>query len=202
MNNKYRAFIHRELFEIGIGEVVVLRRKNQTTSELGLFLVDAQCCGVKNAIYSIGSEAKVDGMLSQIYDNPVAHEVQPGEARHLVESAVAYAGRNGLLPHPDYRKACRVLGGLLLLPPKVPWQFGKDGAPLYVQGPHDSPAFIENVMRNLHAHTGNKFDYILEMEAVEQLERRGIELPNARNLIETVTDVSEIPHPRQEKDIG
>ena len=194
MNTKYRAFIPLDLFETGIGEVVVIRRKNQTTSELGLFLVDAQCCGVKNAIYSMGSETKVNDMLSQIFDNPVAHEVQPGEARHLVESAVAYAGRYGLSPHRDYRKACRVLGGLPPLPPKVPWQFGEKGMPLYVQGPHDSPAFIENVFRNLKAHTGNQFDYILEMDSIEQLERRGIELPKARSHIETVTDITEMPH--------
>ena len=198
--NKYRAFIHRELFNTGIGDVVVLRRKNQTTSELGLFLVDAHCCGVKNAIYTLVSDAKQHSVLSEIFGDLGEHEVQPGEARHLVESAVAYAGRHGLLPHRDYRKACRVFGGLSPIPPKVPWQFGKDGQPLYVQGPHDSPAFIENMMRNLHAHTGNKFDYILEIDAVEQLAQRGIELPNSRSLIESL-NISENCTLPQENDL-
>ena len=55
-------------------------------------------------------------------------------------------------------------------------------------------------MRNLHAHTGNKFDYILEIDAVEQLAQRGIELPNSRSLIESL-NISENCTLPQENDL-
>ena len=188
MSDKHRGFIERELFSKGIGEVAVLRQKNRTTFEMGLFLVDTHCCGVKNVIYTLVETADLDAILSRSFDDPTAHEVQAGEARHLVESAVAYAGRHGLPPHRDYRKACRVFGGLTALAPKVPWKFGLNGKPFYVQGPHDSLAFVEGVVRSLKASVCNEFDYLIELEMADRLARHGVELPEARSRIVEDTD--------------
>ena len=118
---------------------------------MGTFLVDVQCCGVKDAYYSLVDATELDEVLSRRFDDPAEHEVPAGEARHLVESAVAFAARYGLAPHSDYKKGCRVFGGLTAVAPKVPWEFGKNGTPFYIEGPYDSPAFCENVIRNLAA---------------------------------------------------
>lgn len=57
-------------------------------------------------------------------------------AQHLVLGAVEYARSLGFMPHRDFRRTRRALGS---------WDgpsaitFGKDGKPLYVNGPYDDP---------------------------------------------------------------
>src|SRR5205823_995245 len=83
-------------------------------------------------------------------------------ARKLVEDAVAYAAKLSFAPHPDYKAACRVLGGLDAGGCETVFTFGQDGKPFYIQGPHDSPAFAQRVMNSLASRCGEgNYHYIL-----------------------------------------
>jgi hypothetical protein len=103
------------------------------------YLVDTWCLGVKNTIgpQRMGRR-ELDAFKCQ-YFGPWESEGIPVPlelARHLVLGAVDYARRLGFEPHPDFRRAGRALGS---------WDgrssitFGKDGKPLYINGPHDHP---------------------------------------------------------------
>jgi hypothetical protein len=76
-------------------------------------------------------------------------------ARHVVFGAVDYARGMGLEPHPDFAKCAGHLGE---------WDgsrdiaFGRDGMPLYIQGPHDD---MYTVMSTLRKTVGDgKFHYV------------------------------------------
>lgn len=81
-------------------------------------------------------------------------------ARHLVWGAIDYAGGLGFQPARDFQRAAGHLG---------PWQetsaitFGRDGVPLYVQGPYDDPTLV---FRTLSKSVGNdRFHFIAPAEA-------------------------------------
>ena len=103
------------------------------------YLVDTWCLGVKNTIGPQRMGPRELDAFKRQYFGPWESEGIPVPlelARHLVLGAVDYARSLGFEPHPDFRRAGRALGS---------WDgpssitFGRDGKPLYVNGPHDHP---------------------------------------------------------------
>ena len=73
-------------------------------------------------------------------------QVTPEHFAKLVYSAVEYAQSFGFAPHADYRHARLLLTGIDATQCQDIFEFGKDGKPLYFQGPHDSPAKVKSIM--------------------------------------------------------
>ena len=72
----------------------------------------------------------------------------------------------GFEPHPDFRTAARVLGGLRAADCAENFTFGKDGKPLYFQGPHETGAQAERILQHLKRRCGEgNFHYVLAMKA-------------------------------------
>jgi hypothetical protein len=159
------AWHSRNLFETGMGYVVVARFKGNGDAEIGVFLLDMYCLGVKNAFFTqLYAEEYDRDFLAEIYERDGRNAISPPCARKLVEDAVAYARGLGFEPHPDYRKGARVLGGIDASACPQQFPFGHDGKPLYIQGPDDSPAMVERVMGSLMRRCGEGgFDYVLAM---------------------------------------
>jgi hypothetical protein len=76
-------------------------------------------------------------------------KVAPEYLAKLVYAAVDYAQSFGFAPHPDYRHARMLLAGVDATQCQDEFVFGKDGKPLYFQGPHDSPAKVKTIMQRL-----------------------------------------------------
>ncbi len=156
------AWMSSDLFEMGIGYVIIARFKASGDAEFGVFLLDVWCLGAKNAYFLKSSQEKLESTMGQLFHAP-PDEISPACGRKLVESAVAYALRLGLAPHEDYRAACRVMGGIDSGQCDTVWTFGENGGkPHYVSGPRDSPAFIHRVMAQLRRACGDgNFNYSL-----------------------------------------
>lgn len=137
------------------GQVIVARFKGNGEAEAGVFLVDVHCLGVKDAFFTQTKADSYQHLLDRIWPDRQRREAMcPACARRLVEEAVAYAARLGLSPHPDYRLGCRVFGGIETSQCTSQFTFGREGKPFYIQGPQDSPRFVQNVLTNLHARCG------------------------------------------------
>lgn len=160
------AWHSRNLFENGMGYVVVARFKGNGDAEVGVFLLDMYCLGVKSAFFTqLYAEEYEQDFLQRIYEHDGRNALAPSCARKLVEDAVAYARRLGFEPHPDYRKGARVFGGIDPSTCTQQFTFGSKGKPLYVQGPDDSSAMVERVMGTLARRCGEGgFHYVLEMD--------------------------------------
>lgn len=88
MKRPTEAYRSTRLFETGIGHVVVARFKAENSiAQVGVFLVDAWCLGVKRAMFARGLassfEEKILGDFSG--ENPI-EPITPGCARKTVES--------------------------------------------------------------------------------------------------------------------
>jgi hypothetical protein len=150
----------REDGESGLVQVAVARRhKPQRVSVCG-YLVDTYCLGVKNALGpELMNERDLPGFLatyfSAIQSSSPAAEAPLELVRHLVWGAVEYARELGFAPHPDFASTAGHLGS---------WDetsaitFGRNGRPLFVQGPHDNPKAVIRTLTDSVGH-GN-FDVV------------------------------------------
>lgn len=180
MTRPTEAYVSSNLFEAGIGHVAVARFRGSGDAEIGVFLLDTFCLGVKDAFFTRTSAVEYDrSILERIIPAANRQQLDPPSARKLVEGAVAYAQSLGLAPHPDYKQGCRVFGGIKTSDSTATFAFGKDGKPFYVQGPHDSFAKCLRIMNQLRTRCGKDgFDFLVTANETEnrELERAGFEI--------------------------
>jgi hypothetical protein len=134
----------------GIVGVLVARRGRHDKVRACGYLVDVYCLGVKNASGPRTMEMRDLASFSRTFFAAFDGEPVPAPlelAQHLVLGAVEYARGLGFEPHHDFAATAGHLGE---------WKgpsaitFGRDGTPLYVQGPYDNPfAIIQTLNRTV-----------------------------------------------------
>lgn len=158
---RYEAHWNKDWEKAGITWVVVVRVRDEVAAEIGAFLVDAWCLGIKDAYHL---ELPLAAWLEERDEHvppETSEAVEPACARKLVENAVAYGQSLGFLPHRDFRKARRVFGSIKTAQCPREFTFGRDGRPCYVTGPDDDDARINRVLAVLRARFGaDGFDFI------------------------------------------
>ena len=144
-----------EVWEEGIGHVLISRQVHGGNVAFVAFLVDMYCLGVKDVIMQIAPRARYD---ASIYDKLVHQsrciELAPECARKLVEGAVQYAADLGLPPSSDYHTARLIFGDINADACTDEFQYGKDGKPFFVAGPYDDYTRCQQVLRTLQSHCG------------------------------------------------
>jgi len=137
------------LHEFGIGNIIVSKALPSGLIGMGVFLLDVYCPGVKDAFYNdmtLGEYNIHKQTLAVVGD---FEPIQPSCARKLIGGGVDYAKQYGLKPHRDCMVAKQVFGDIdPAACPRV-FEYGKDGKPFYVSGPHDSPMKVRTIMRTL-----------------------------------------------------
>jgi hypothetical protein len=138
--------------------IVVVARERGSSARVCNFLVDTWCLGVKDAL---GPKAvdrrKLPSFRAEVFRGypgaPVA--VPLVLAQQIVLGAVGYARGLGFEPHADFANAAGQLGewdGVCDL------EFGRDGMPMYIQGPHDNTS---RILRTLRKNVGDgNFHYL------------------------------------------
>jgi hypothetical protein len=152
------------LFDSGCGYLVVSRFKTDGRVEAGFFLLDVFCLGVKDAgfhhFHSIADYQ--EGLVDRLFPDGNSVRMTPEAARKLTEDAISYAKGLGFSPGADYKKASRVFGGITTVDCDEQFVFGQNDKPLYIQGPSDSPARVERILRALEARCGEDgYHYII-----------------------------------------
>ena len=154
--------VSKNIFEIGIGHVVVGRMISTKTVATGVFLVDVYCLGIKDAFYTERTHDELEYLTERMAGNGGVVDIAPECARKILDGAIAYAKTLGFPAHPDSVTAAALFGDIDAADCLTNYEFGKDGKPLYISGPNDTPARVRQVMRTLTASVGEgNFDYIV-----------------------------------------
>jgi hypothetical protein len=143
----------------GLVSVLVTRQARHGKVRVCGWLVDVYCLGVKDTIGPLSMDQRRAAELTGSYF--AAYQPRPlaaplDLAQHLVFGAVAYARRLGFEPAPGFNQTTSHLG---------PWTgpsaitFGRDGKPLFVQGPHDNASSILNTLQRSVG--PNNFHYLV-----------------------------------------
>lgn len=166
---RYEAFIDKSWRKEGLAHLLVARIR-ESGVEIGVFLADLWCLGVKDAYFiDDATESDLAEILASNIPEAYRERIHPACAKKLIETAIAYAERLGFAPHRDFRKAKRVLSGLDPADCSEIFACGRDGKPCYVEGPDDTPERTEKVLAVLDAKFGpNGYDYVAHEESLDE----------------------------------
>ncbi len=178
------CWVSRDLWDQGLGWVCLSRELPNGSVAFGVFLVDRYCLGVKNAMADVVGRFTYDSKLvRKMRADYETEDLQPADARKLVEAAVAYAEALGFHSHADYHKAKLIFGAIDPGKSSRTFEFGKDGKPFFIAGPHDTPERSQYILRTLEAARGpGAYDFLVPIggstlvrelpnqEAVQELE--------------------------------
>ena len=169
----YECLVPEELFEIGLGNVIVARKAPYGKIALSPFVVDVFCLGVKNAFFNVSDEddyeEDIKVRLIESHSGQGFVNIHPSCARKLIEGAVAYAEELGFRPHSDYRNAKGIFGDID--PGACPenYIYGKGGKPFYLRGPNESPSMTKRIINQLHKKCGKDgYHYMVELDEIFQ----------------------------------
>jgi hypothetical protein len=144
----YDARIPEDL-DVGIGICLLARRLPDGRIALGSYLVDSFCLGVKDTYVRILSPAEYQEIFDRAAQAQPTRQVSGACLAKFVLGAVEFAKRFGLPPHEDFRHSRLLLEGINASNCTEEFEYGKNGKPLYIQGPHDSPAKISRIMAHM-----------------------------------------------------
>ncbi len=138
----------------GLGQVLLSRLLPNNRVAMVVFLVDRYCLGVKDCFGRLTVRAEYDSFCKEMDDKFEMEDYKPADVRKLVEGAVSYARNLGLEPHPDYHRVKAIFGDIDVGESKMEFEFGSDGKPLFINGPHDSPERCRRIISILQHSCG------------------------------------------------
>jgi hypothetical protein len=158
------SVVPENLWDMGIGNLVIARKMPDGQLACGVFLVDVYCLGIKNALWTILGQREFRALCRKLEDEEGLEEVTPEHFAKLVYRAADYGQSLGFPPHRDFRHAQRLLAGID--PSQCPdeFEFGQEGRPLYIRGPGETLDEARMIVARLQAQGG---DYVLPLKASE-----------------------------------
>jgi hypothetical protein len=151
------ARVGAQLWNDGIGYMMITRRESEGRFVSAVFLVDVYCLGVKNAFWRAGSHEDIEDMIRQMDEVQRMRAITPACLAKIVKGAIEFAQSFGFAPHPDYRHASILLDGIDPSTCPSEFTFGRDGRPFYIQGPNESPAEVKAIMQRIQDEEGHYF---------------------------------------------
>jgi hypothetical protein len=149
------CLLTKDLFELGIGTMILARGITRHHLAVGIFLIDVFCLGIKDAMFR-SLESDEFAMYVEVTDagSPLV-SFQPSDARKLLGDLAAWSQSIGFPPHRDFVAVERIFGDVSADESNADFPFGHDGKPLYIPGPFESAALIRQRIKQLQKHLGD-----------------------------------------------
>jgi|GEM_PF-2254392 len=159
----YEAWFSENVITGGLG-TMLLTRKTAGGAVAGVsFLCDHYCLGMKNCFPFLENEASYRSLLAGIGEREKLRPADAGYVKKYILGLVQWAKEIGFPPHADYRYCSEILRGIPV-DEQATFQYGKEGAPHYINGPSDEAYRIRQILKtldNYRERTGNKADFTL-----------------------------------------
>ena len=127
----------------------------------GVYLVDLLCLGLKNtfACANLTQSAYDSKLRGPIQETQGLEPCDLDLAHTIIYGAIDYAAQFGFQPQRDFKLSHHILAERGSLPVREDVEFGKDGKPLFVSGPHDN---VPKILGRLRAAVGEgNFDFMI-----------------------------------------
>jgi hypothetical protein len=149
----YEALISESVQSIKQG-TLIFSRKSGDSIAVAVFLVDLGCMGIKSAFGRVMSAADYEYFLNKFRTSENFISARPESLRKLIEGAEAYAADLGFSPDPDYHRVKVLFGDIDSGICTEEFEYGQNGKPYFVAGPHDSPGRIQAIIKRLSEKCG------------------------------------------------
>lgn len=123
--------------------------------------MDKACLGLKNTFCNAGFSPVQyrDEAVGPVASSQDTHQCRPQLVHQVIYQAIDYAAKFGFKPHRDFRDSQYILAPRGTYEEEYEIEFGVDGRPLFVSGPHDNAAAV---VRKLERTAGpNNYDYVV-----------------------------------------
>lgn len=148
------CIVPESLSEFGIGNLVIARRVPDGQIACAVFLVDAFCLGIKDAMWKVFGQAEYEAMVRKFEEQSQSVHVTPERFAKLIYRAADFAQSLGFPPHRDFRHAQRLLAGIDASQCPDEFEFGRNGQPFYVRGPKESLEVARVISARVQAQGG------------------------------------------------
>lgn len=149
------CLVSEELFETGVGYIILARGASREHQSIGFFMLDTLCLGVKDVFFRTVDRQEAEYMLDGMQDVSPLVAIPPEEARKLLRDVAAWASGNGF-PQPEGFVTAEPLFGTVK-PTETDYtaRCGRDGRVLYIPGPAETPAQIRRRTEMVRARFGD-----------------------------------------------
>jgi hypothetical protein len=155
-----KCLLSEQLFETGLGTLILVRDLPDARFGLATFLLDVFCLGIKDVHFRSADVEEIGTYIAVMDDVDAMASVEPAYARKLMSDLAAWSGSLGFTPHRDFARVEPIFGEVSVADSDATFEFGKDGKPFYVPGPYDSPSMIESRIEQLCSRLGSEgFEY-------------------------------------------
>ena len=159
------CLLQPEMFDSGIGTVLLARRAESGEIAMATFLVDLFSIGIKDVFFRLVEPSEFDFYVTTMSLAAPYRPVAPSYARKLLRDAAAYAASLGLRPHRGFAAIELLFGDARAEDCTEQFSFGRDGKPFYVAGPTESTAQIARRLGRLAERLGmDGFDFVVPLD--------------------------------------
>lgn len=141
---KGKWYINADWQTAGLAVISAVRIMPSGNIVYGTYLVDVFCLGVKDAGYRFNLNAlDAHDEIMERYEHMdlEAIEINPDYAHNIIYGAIEYAAQFKFAPKKDFDLAEYILDPADEIP-FMDIEFGKNGKPFYISGPHDNVNLI------------------------------------------------------------
>jgi hypothetical protein len=149
------CLLSADLFELGIGTVILARGVTRHHLAVGIFLLDVFCLGVKDAMFKSLESDELAMYLEATNAGLPPVSLQPSDARKLLRDLAAWSQSIGFEPHRDFAAVERIFGDVRAEESEADYLFGRDGKPVYIPGPFESATVVRRRIEQLQKHLGS-----------------------------------------------
>jgi hypothetical protein len=154
------CLLTENVFDIGMGTLILTRGATLNRVTFGAFLIDVFCLGIKDVTFESVEREAFDLYLAATGIASPLIGVDPSYARKLLRDLSAWSQSIGFAPHRDFAAVEPVFGDVNAGGNDVAFRFGRDGKPLYIPGPYDDAPLILRRIEQLQKHLGDHgFEY-------------------------------------------
>lgn len=163
----HECWINEDWEESRMANITVARRHTNENLTYGLYLVDLNCLGVKDAHYRFNeSELEYADFIQTQKQNMDVIRIDYELAHNIIFEAIEFALDYEFEPHKDFTKVAQYIleDDDECDVPIIDIECGVEGKPSYIRGPLDSDARARQIMAQLDRVAGKgNFDFITEV---------------------------------------
>lgn len=166
----HECWITENWEESGMASIIVSRQHTNGNITFCFYLVDLLCLGVKDSAYKFNvTDTEFRNFLERNNERMEMELIDYVLAHNIILSAVEFAEEYGFKPHKDFTSVTEFMleednDDIELMEIEC----GRNGKPLYVQGPYESEATANKILKQLEKTVGTgNYDFIREGDELE-----------------------------------
>ena len=167
------CWINSEWKESAMANILVSRRHTNGNLTIGMYLVDLNCLGVKDAVYWFNNyEHEFRELLRQAGESMEMKKISYALAHNIIYAGIEFAEDYGFKPHVNFTAVAQyILEEDTEDIDLIEIEFGSDGKPVYVKGPLDNDTKVAKVLAQLEKTAGQgNYTFVDSDEDWDELE--------------------------------